>query len=722
MPSKKLKEKMQLVNMPRPEKEKFYQTYKKNELNPNKWSPDYNKQLVDALSAARQREKQNKTLIHPGTSKYLHTYPQEMVFTFGSVYKRMHPYSKENVLAVGQKILDNPSQYPAVYHAILGTPYQQGGYTPQVKKNIEDQLVSKLGFGYQQAPTAKERKQLVKTIVDNRPQPQPEPTKPKRGRKPKQPTTPPVTTAPPQTTLLDVEKKGKKKKQPTPTPPAIVEKGKDEKPKRTAGRPKKEENKVPERFNGVEVITQPIVQPTEEPKAVKQLQKSTERFITKVPEKTLAETDRRYQPLQVETRTPIRQAHSRQEWQNSDIGLSQDQKDRGIKYKDLFYQMVNDPNILKNAQKGKYQGVSIDDGVLYAEKREDIENIGSPNIIYEGKQLSWWTHFNAETKKNDLPTHPAHMKFVDRMTEMRNPDTLEPISRLSRSNAKAVYLGMKRVEGEGERKQYQLLYEQRTVMIDPYTGKPKEYGPWELFAKTRDYSLTKKEREAEVQKIIDKMNDENPPIDLTLDTTLDWVEPPIPEPEPLPPIEPPQFDPIEPLPTLETVFTIEKEEKEIMGQIEEPNDPDQELLREITKRVNKGRVATENWFRCCRIEFGANLQDFPMLIDLAQRVENMDPRLLWKPRTEVDLWYHKWGASRAKDLIRNLEQVSGLKRNDNMQPEDNKSARRVVRYYAKRTLERVKKQLMMDGYTGDDLGLEIVRRMQEYGYEYGRDY
>lgn len=170
---------------------------------------------------------------------------------------------------------------------------------------------------------------------------------------------------------------------------------------------------------------------------------------------------------------------------------------------------------------------------------------------------------------------------------------------------------------------------------------------------------------------------------------------------------------------------IEEKEEEIMMQLEvpepkeEPKDPTSDALKTIGKRANKSRIATENWFRCARIEFGRNIGRLPQLIDLATRVANQNPEDLFKPRTEIDYWYHKFGWQRADELITNLENVSGLKVDKDIQGykdiEDRN--RQIRRWYAKRLRYNIREDLRSQ-YPQEELEKEVRKKMREYGYEY----
>lgn len=152
-----------------------------------------------------------------------------------------------------------------------------------------------------------------------------------------------------------------------------------------------------------------------------------------------------------------------------------------------------------------------------------------------------------------------------------------------------------------------------------------------------------------------------------------------------------------------------------------PENPDDLIRESLTHRAPKGKIATENWFRCARIEFGLNVGRLPVLLDLAQRVADENPKLLFDPRTEINLWYNVWGWQRADDLISNLEAVSGLSANDDKfghQSNDERN-QKIRRFYAKRLRFRVREQVSNEmGLKGRDLENEVRKRMREFGYEY----
>lgn len=250
------------------------------------------------------------------------------------------------------------------------------------------------------------------------------------------------------------------------------------------------------------------------------------------------------------------------------------------------------------------------------------------------------------------------------------------------------------------------------------------------------------------RKIDDETKDKKPPVDFvdeppkpediirpqpSPDDVYEPADDRIPEQPTQPPFEPadetipepPQTEPYEPsddtpdLSDIPTKDLVKEEEKPAVIILPENEDPEKELLTAIGKRANKARVATENWFRCARIEFGRNIGRLPVLIDLATRVANLDPRLLFKPRTEIDYWYHVFGWQRADELIQNLENVSGLSASSDIKGyTDNEDRnRKIRRWYAKRLRYNIREELR-GTYSSTDLENEVRKRMRELGYEY----
>lgn len=741
MATKSQREKIYLVNKSRSEKEKFYKTYKVNERNPKKWTPQYTKELVDALGASRQREKQNRQYFRPDILQAMHTYPAEMVETFGKVYKQMHPRSKEYVMSIGQKILDNPSQYPGVYHAIFDTNY----FTPGVKKNIEDQLVSKLGRGYTQALTPKERKEEYEKRRRNIPQPQKRSeinqlsTKPKVDKtiidepkkdevKPtiKKPEKPKVEVKKPEVKKVEITKQPKKRGRPkkedeTPKPQEV---------KRPVGRPKKEEGKIPDKFNGIEIDNTPMVEPTFKPNDIAKLKKSTEKFVKQAKPEQLTDIDKKYQVLQIENTalSPIRPQQRGENWQESTIGLTSSQRKRGLKSKDLFYVNVRDEALQQKIKKSK--NVKIANDWAYAETIQDIMDLNIPGTIIPGEKIAaGFTTFNPETKKQDAPWHIAHQKQVQYRIEMRNPDTLEPIKSVTKKTAKQNVLGLKSIESDDSmeaKKRIQLLWEQRKLTLDPFNKDIiTDEGEWELYGKIKEYKLSKKEREDEFKKKLEELNNKvfNPQdLEPSLFETppVEWLE----EPEPLPDLEietPPDFDEIF---DTEPEIEVEIEDKDNPYFYDMPEQesqqPDMDALLAIKRHSKKYRVGTENWFRCARIEFSNNYGDYFVLVDLAKRVSKVKPEALWQPHTEISYWYHVYGPTRCSELIRDLENESGLSANWDLQrnyKNVSEEEKREMRIYGNQVRPMIRKVLAQK-YSGQELNKKVRDEMRRMGYEY----
>ena len=148
-------------------------------------------------------------------------------------------------------------------------------------------------------------------------------------------------------------------------------------------------------------------------------------------------------------------------------------------------------------------------------------------------------------------------------------------------------------------------------------------------------------------------------------------------------------------------------------------DPDLDLEKAIGRRASKAKIATENWFRCARIEFGLNIARLPVLIDLATRVANKDPRLLFTPQTEIELWYRHYGYAKADVLIEDLEAVSGLKASTDIKGYEDIEDRnkKIRRWYAKRLRYNIREE-MRDQFPQAELEKEVRKRMRELGYEY----
>lgn len=195
-----------------------------------------------------------------------------------------------------------------------------------------------------------------------------------------------------------------------------------------------------------------------------------------------------------------------------------------------------------------------------------------------------------------------------------------------------------------------------------------------------------------------------------------------PEGEPEPEEKEPELPKLEDIP-LEDLIEPGKEPIEAQPLViqtpEQESDPDLDLEKAIGRRASKSRIATENWFRCARIEFGLNIARLPVLIDLATRVANKDPRLLFTPQTEIELWYRHYGYAKADVLIDDLEAVSGLKASTDIQGyEDIEDRnRKIRRWYAKRLRYNIREELK-EVYGKEELEKEVRKRMRELGYEY----
>ena len=149
--------------------------------------------------------------------------------------------------------------------------------------------------------------------------------------------------------------------------------------------------------------------------------------------------------------------------------------------------------------------------------------------------------------------------------------------------------------------------------------------------------------------------------------------------------------------------------------------PEDWIKRAYAHSTNKDKVATENWFKCARIEFGLNVPRLPVLIELAKRVADEDPNLLFEPRTEINLWYNVWGWQRADDLISNLESVSGLRADESIKAYEDVDERneKIRRYYANRLRYNLRQDLIDQGWTDrKERDKKLAQMMRERGYKY----
>ena len=155
---------------------------------------------------------------------------------------------------------------------------------------------------------------------------------------------------------------------------------------------------------------------------------------------------------------------------------------------------------------------------------------------------------------------------------------------------------------------------------------------------------------------------------------------------------------------------------------DEQNLPPLEYIKQAyTHKSDKNKIATENWFKCARIEFSLNIPRYPVLIELAHRVAEEDPNLLFQPRTEINLWYNIWGWGRADELISNLEAVSGLRADDDIQAyeDDKERNRKIRRWYANRLRYNLRQDLIGQGWTDrKKRDKELAKLMRQRGYEY----
>ena len=155
---------------------------------------------------------------------------------------------------------------------------------------------------------------------------------------------------------------------------------------------------------------------------------------------------------------------------------------------------------------------------------------------------------------------------------------------------------------------------------------------------------------------------------------------------------------------------------------DEQNLPPLDYIKQAyTHKSDKDKVATENWFKCARIEFSLNIPRYPVLIELAHRVADEDPNLLFQPRTEINLWYNIWGWGRADELISNLESVSGLRADNDIEAYENEAERnqKIRRWYANRLRYNLRQDLIEQGWTDrKERDKKLAELMREKGYEY----
>ena len=156
--------------------------------------------------------------------------------------------------------------------------------------------------------------------------------------------------------------------------------------------------------------------------------------------------------------------------------------------------------------------------------------------------------------------------------------------------------------------------------------------------------------------------------------------------------------------------------------LEEQGLTPEEMLRQgAAHQSRKEKIATENWFKCAKIEFGLNIARLPVLLDLAYRCADIDPDLLFQPRTEINYWYNKFGWERCDELISNLEQVSGLRASEDIKGYDSVERRnqKIRRYYANKLRYNIREELKAAGWSDAELRRkEVARIMREKGYEY----